>query len=404
MKDVKAQMEILTRGAAEVISEEDLRNKLERAAREKKPLRVKAGFDPTAPDLHLGHTVLLQKMKQFQDLGHEAVFLIGDFTGMIGDPSGKSETRPALTPEQVKENAGTYMEQVGKILDLGRTTIEFNSRWMSKMTSAEMIQLAGRYTVARMLERDDFHKRFREQRPISVHEFLYPLIQGYDSVALKADVELGGTDQKFNLLVGRELQKEYGQEPQAIIMMPLLEGTDGVNKMSKSLGNYIGINEPAKDIFGKTMSISDELMFKYYELLSDKNTEEIYKMREEIAAGRLHPMEAKKALAQELASRFHGAEAGSRAREEFERQFSKRELPEDIPEVAVEWEGETMPLAKVMATAGVAGSVGEGKRLIKQGGVELDGVKQADPEVRIAPGDYLLKAGKRRYVKVFAAP
>ena len=400
MVDVDSQMELLTRGAAEVISGEELRKKLEKAAKEGRPLRVKAGFDPTAPDLHLGHTVLIQKMKQFQDLGHEAIFLIGDFTGMIGDPSGKSETRPPLTKEQVKENAKTYMEQVGKILDLSRTRVEFNSSWMSKVTSAEMIQLAARYTVARMLEREDFTKRFREQRPISIHEFLYPLIQGYDSVALKADVELGGTDQKFNLLVGRELQKEYGQEPQAIIMMPLLEGTDGINKMSKSLGNYIGINEPAKDIFGKVMSISDDLMWKYYELLSDLPTAEVKKLREDVEQGRFHPMDAKKALAGEIVDRYHGKGAGRRAREEFERQFSRKETPEDIPEVVVAWEADTMPLAKVMAKAGVAESVGEGKRLIKQGGVELDGERVKDPELRLPPGSYLIKAGKRKYVRV----
>lgn len=400
MVDVDSQMELLTRGAAEVISEEELRKKLDKAAKEGRPLRVKAGFDPTAPDLHLGHTVLIQKMKQFQDLGHEAIFLIGDFTGMIGDPSGKSETRPPLTPEQVKENAKTYMEQVGKILDLSKTRVEFNSSWMSKVTSAEMIQLAARCTVARMLEREDFTKRFREQRPISIHEFLYPLIQGYDSVALKADVELGGTDQKFNLLVGRELQKEYGQEPQAIIMMPLLEGTDGINKMSKSLGNYIGINEPAKDIFGKVMSISDVLMWKYYELLSDLPTAEVKKLREEVEQGRFHPMEAKKALAEEIVDRYHGKGAGKKAREEFESQFSRKETPEDIPDVVVTWEEDAMPLAKVMAKAGVAESVGEGKRLIKQGGVELDGERVKDPELRLPPGGYLIKAGKRKYVRV----
>ena len=403
MTNINEQMELLKRGAAEIISEEDLRRKLERSAKEKRPLRVKAGFDPTAPDLHLGHTVLIQKMKQFQDLGHEAVFLIGDFTGMIGDPSGKNETRPPLTPDQVKTNAKTYLEQVGKILDLSKTTVVFNSDWMGKMSSSEMIQLAAKYTVARMLERDDFHKRFHEQRPISVHEFLYPLIQGYDSVALKADVELGGTDQKFNLLVGRELQKEYGQEPQVLVMMPLLEGTDGVNKMSKSLGNYIGINEPAKEIFGKTMSISDELMFKYYELLSDRVNAEIYAMREDIREGRLHPMEAKKALASEIVDRYHGEGAGRKAKLEFEAQFSKHELPEEIPEKAVEWEGETMPLAKVMVKAGVCESVSEGKRLIKQGGVELDGTRQSDPDVRIGPGNFLIKAGKRKYVKVRGA-
>ena len=398
MRDVSYQMDVLMRGTAEVISEDDLRKKLERAAKTGKPLRVKAGFDPTAPDLHLGHTVLIQKMKQFQDLGHEAVFLIGDFTGMIGDPSGKSETRPALTPTQVQENAKSYMDQVGKILDLGRTTIDFNSRWMGSMTSTEMIQLAAKYTVARMLERDDFHKRFREQRPISVHEFLYPLVQGYDSVALKADVELGGTDQKFNLLVGRDLQKEYGQEPQAIVMMPLLEGTDGVNKMSKSLGNYIGINEPAKDIFGKVMSISDSLMVKYYELLSDRSSGDIRAVKD----GSTHPMQAKKALAGELVARYHGPDAALAARDEFERQFSRRETPDDIPDVTVAWEGDAMPLAKVMALAGLCESVSEGRRLIKGGGVELDGAKVSDENHRVPPGSFMIKAGKRRYARVMS--
>ncbi|MHB8173781.1 MAG: tyrosine--tRNA ligase [Nitrospirota bacterium] len=396
MKDLDSQLEIILRGAAEVISEEELKKKLRKSLTEGKPLRVKAGFDPTAPDLHIGHTVLLQKMKQFQDLGHEVIFLIGDFTGMIGDPTGKNETRPPLTPEQVKANAGTYMEQVGKILDISRTTVEFNSRWMSKMSSTEMVQLAGKYTVARMLERDDFQKRFREQRPISVHEFLYPLIQGFDSVALSADVELGGTDQKFNLLVGRELQKEYGQAPQALVMMPLLEGTDGVNKMSKSLNNYIGITEEPSEIFGKVMSISDGMMVRYYELLSDASIDEIRKIK----TNQVHPMDAKKALAEELVDRFHGKGAGKKAREEFEKQFSKGEIPEEIPEVTVEWEAEAMPLAKVMHMAGVAQSVGEGKRLIKQGAVELDGARQTDQEVRVGPGNYLLKVGKRRYVKV----
>ncbi len=409
MKNLDFQFEIILRGAAEIISEKELKKKLQRSIAENKPLRVKAGFDPTAPDLHIGHTVLLQKLKQFQELGHQVIFLIGDFTGMIGDPTGKLQTRPPLTPEQVQSNARTYMEQVGKILDISRTTVEFNSRWMSKMSSADLIQLAGKYTVARMLERDDFQKRFREKRPISIHEFLYPLIQGFDSVALSADVELGGTDQKFNLLVGRELQKEYGQEPQALVMMPLLEGTDGVNKMSKSLNNYIGICEEPGEIFGKVMSISDLLMYKYYDLLSNKPLEYIEKVKvgqTVISPNGIHPMAAKKALAEELVDRFHGKGAGKKAREEFERQFSKGEIPEEIPEVAVDWESEagqpaaSMPLAKLMHIAGVAASVGEGKRLIKQGGVEVDGVRQVDPEVRVGPGDYLLKVGKRRYVKV----
>ena len=395
-KDLDFQLEIILRGAAEVISEEELTNKLRRSVKDGRPLRVKAGFDPTAPDLHLGHTVLLQKMKQFQDLGHQVIFLIGDFTGMIGDPTGKTQTRPPLTPEHIKTNAATYMEQVSKILDISKTTVEFNSRWMSKMSPSDIIQLTGKYTVARMLERDDFQKRFREQRPISIHEFLYPLIQGYDSVALSADVELGGTDQKFNLLVGRELQKEYGQEPQALIMMPLLEGTDGINKMSKSLNNYIGITEAPGEIFGKVMSISDGMMVRYYELLSDATTDEIRKIK----TNQVHPMEAKKTLAEELVDRFHGKGVGKKAREEFEKQFSKGEIPEEIQEVVVSWEGVSMPLAKIMQLTGVATSASEGKRLIKQGAVELDSVRQTDPEVRVGPGDYLLKVGKRRYVKV----
>jgi tyrosyl-tRNA synthetase len=390
----------LTRGAAEVISEAELKDKLEKSAKDGRPLRVKAGFDPTAPDLHLGHTVLIQKLKQFQELGHEVIFLIGDFTGMIGDPSGKSETRPPLTPEQVAANAETYRQQAGKVLDLSKTRVEFNSRWMNKMSSADMIKLASRFTVARMLERDDFHKRYHEQRPISIHEFMYPLIQGWDSVELEADVELGGTDQKFNLLVGRELQKETGHVPQVVLMMPLLEGTDGVNKMSKSLGNYIGINEPPSDIFGKVMSISDELMLRYYELLSDIPTDRLYRLRDDIKSGRLHPMEAKKRLAAEMVARFHGEDAAKAARDGFENQFSKGQLPDEIPEVEIEWTAETLPLSAIMATSGVASSASEGQRLIKGGGVELNGQKQTVPTIRIAPGEYLIKAGKRRYVKV----
>jgi len=409
MTDVDAQIELITRGAAEVISAAELRKKLERSVKEGRPLRVKAGFDPTAPDLHIGHTVLIQKMKQFQDLGHEVVFLIGDFTGMIGDPSGKSETRPALTPEQVKQNALTYQEQIGKILDLTKTKIEFNSRWMAPMSSTEMIQLAARYTVARILEREDFSKRFKEQRPISVHELFYPLIQGYDSVMLKADVELGGTDQKFNLLVGRELQKEYGQEPQVVVMMPLLEGTDGVNKMSKSLGNYIGINEPPDEIFGKTMSISDSMMFKYYELLSDMPTSEIDRMREDVAGGKLHPMEAKKALARELTVKYHGAEAGSGAREAFDKRFSKGEIPADIPvvvmpaELAAKLGGDFDPvsLGKLLSAVGAAASSAEGKRLVLQGALHIDGVKVAAAGVRFEKDrEYVLKLGKLKYVRL----
>ena len=305
MKDIKSQLEVIKRGAVEVLPEEELLAKLKRG----RPLRVKAGFDPTAPDLHLGHTVLIQKMKQFQELGHEVIFLIGDFTGMIGDPSGKSETRKQLTRDEVVKNAETYKAQIFKILDPQKTIIDFNHRWMEKLDAVGMIELTAKYTVARMLEREDFKQRYQKQQPISIHEFLYPLIQGYDSVVLKADVELGGTDQRFNLLMGRELQREYGQEPQIVLTMPLLEGTDGVHKMSKSLGNYIGINDPPEDIFGKVMSVSDTLMFRYFELLSDRSLSEIQNLRAQVEDGSCHPMDAKKSLAEELAARFHGAAA-----------------------------------------------------------------------------------------------
>ncbi|HET6363959.1 MAG TPA: tyrosine--tRNA ligase, partial [Nitrospirota bacterium] len=312
MHSAKEQLEIIKRGASEIIVEEDLLKKLEKSSSAGKPLRVKAGFDPTAPDIHLGHTVLLNKMRQFQELGHEVIFLIGDFTGMIGDPTGKSETRKHLTKEEVAENAKTYQAQIYKILDSVKTKIAFNSEWMSKMTAEDVIQLAAKHTVARMLEREDFKKRYQAELPISIHEFLYPLIQGYDSVMLKADVELGGTDQKFNLLVGRELQKEYGQEPQSLVLMPLLEGLDGVNKMSKSLGNYIGINEPANEIYGKVMSVSDVLMLRYYELVSAVSLSGLETIKKDIATGTLHPMEAKKRLASELVVRFCGAGEGAK--------------------------------------------------------------------------------------------
>src|SRR3990172_5239270 len=322
MHSAKAQLEIIKRGSVEVILEDDLLKKLERSLSSKKPLRVKAGFYPTAPDIHLGHTVLLNKMRQFQELGHEVVFLVSDFTGMIGDPTGKSETRKHLTKEEVLENARTYQAQIFKVLDPAKTKIVFNSEWMSKLGADDVIQLAAKYTVARMLEREDFKKRYQAELPISIHEFLYPLIQGYDSVVLRADVELGGTDQRFNLLVGRELQKEYGQEPQCIVMMPLLEGLDGVNKMSKSLGNYIGINEPAKEVFGKVMSVSDDLMYRYYELVSAVSLANLEKIKSDVMSGALHPMEAKKRLGVELADRFCGVGQGAAARSEFEKVFS----------------------------------------------------------------------------------
>jgi tyrosyl-tRNA synthetase len=413
---VEEQMSVIKRGASEVISEDQLKEKLAQSIKEDRPLVIKAGFDPTAPDLHLGHTVLIHKMKQFQDLGHDVVFLIGDFTGMIGDPTGKNETRPALTLEQVAENATTYQKQIARILDIDKTRIEFNSKWMSPMSSSDMIQLAARYTVARMLERDDFHKRYHEQRPISVHEFLYPLIQGYDSVELKADVELGGTDQKFNLLVGRDLQKEYGISPQVVIMMPLLEGTDGVNKMSKSLGNYIGIDDPASEIFGKTMSISDEMMYKYYELLSERSLDDIRALRAEVESGVLHPMEAKKRLAHELAARYHGSDSADEARAGFEGQFSKGEEPEDMEifelpdDLATSMFAESdaalanMPLiGKIAGLAGAASSSAEGVRLVKQGAVSIDGEKVGKDGVSIKKGsEYVFKVGKRRYFRLKA--
>lgn len=420
MVSAKEQLNAIKRGAVEIIVEEDLLKKLERAVTTGKPLRVKAGFDPTAPDIHLGHTVLLNKMRLFQDLGHEVIFLIGDFTGMIGDPTGKSETRKHLTKEEVAENATTYQAQIYKILDPGKTRIAFNSEWMSKMTAGDLVQLAAKHTVARMLEREDFKKRYQAELPISIHEFLYPLIQGYDSVMLKADVELGGTDQKFNLLVGRELQKEYGQHPQSIVMMPLLEGLDGVNKMSKSLGNYIGINEPAGQIFGKVMSISDDLMLRYYELLSTTSLSEFDKIKTDIKAGVLHPMEAKKRLAVEMVNRFctEGmsgsaaamvtentaevqASVGERARLEFEKVFSKKNLPEDIPAVAVAWEGERMKLAKIIALAGAAKSNSDARRLIQQGAVEVNEtlIKDIDAEFG-ALDEYIIRVGKKRFVRV----
>jgi len=402
MKSVQEQMAVIRRGAVEVLVESELEEKLAESLKSGVPLKIKAGFDPTAPDLHVGHTVLIQKLKQFQDLGHEVYFLIGDFTGMIGDPTGKSETRKALTREQVLQNAQTYKEQVFKILDPARTKVVFNSSWMGPMSAADLIALASRYTVARMLERDDFHKRFAGQQPIAVHEFLYPLVQGYDSVALQADVELGGTDQKFNLLVGRELQKQSGQRPQTVLTMPLLEGLDGVNKMSKSLGNYIGITEPAKEIYGKVMSISDELMLRYYELLSDVDLATLQKVRDGVArqAGGLHPMESKKALARELVARFYDQAEAEKAEEEFVHQFKQKEVPDDIQTVRIV-SVEPLWICRLLAEAGLVTSNGEARRLIQQGGVKLNGEKLSDPDQEILPsGELVLQAGKRRFARI----
>jgi tyrosyl-tRNA synthetase len=365
--DPQEQLQLLRRGAVEILLEDELLRKLQRG----KPLKIKAGFDPTAPDLHLGHTVLLQKMKQFQELGHEVVFLIGDFTGMIGDPTGRSETRKPLTREEVEKNAATYKEQVFKILDPEKTIVQFNSRWMGQMNAVALIELAGKYTVARMLEREDFKTRYQKQQSIAIHEFLYPLIQGYDSVALRADVELGGTDQRFNLLVGRELQREYGQEPQVVLTTPLLEGTDGVNKMSKSLGNYIGINEPPEEIFGKIMSISDELMWRYAELLSNQRLEEIQEIRDQVSEGKAHPMDFKKSLAHEIVSRFHGQSTADSARDYFETRHQKRQVPKNI---RIQFSPpDRVGICQLLVDLKFARSKGEARRLVVQGAVRVDG-------------------------------
>ncbi len=398
---VAEQIDVIRRGAVEILLEKELLEKLEKSAKSGVPLKIKAGFDPTAPDLHLGHTVLLHKMRQFQQLGHDVYFLIGDFTGMIGDPTGKSETRKALTREDVLRNAESYKEQVFKILDPQRTKVVFNSDWLAKLSATDMIGLAAKYTVARMLERDDFGKRFATQMPISIHEFLYPLIQGYDSVALQADVELGGTDQKFNLLVGRELQREWGQTPQTVITMPLLEGLDGVNKMSKSLGNYIGINEPADEIFGKVMSISDELMLRYYELLSDLTLPEIDGLKKGLKDHSLHPMEVKKQLGREIVARYHGTVAAQTAEENFVKRFRDHLVPEEMAEVTLQREGETMSLAKILAAAGLVESNSEGRRAIKQGGVKVAGEKIGNEHAELAcEGTYVIQVGKRRFARV----
>jgi tyrosyl-tRNA synthetase len=401
VKPVTEQLAVIKQGCQDIIREEELAARLEKARAAGQPLRVKAGFDPTAPDLHLGHTVLIQKLKNFQDLGHQVIFLIGDFTGLIGDPSGKSETRPPLTEEQVKANAATYERQIFKVLDPAKTIVDFNSRWMKPMQAQDLIRLAARHTVARMLEREDFHKRYTTQTPISIHEFLYPLIQGYDSVALKADVELGGTDQTFNLLVGRDLQREYGQAPQVVITLPLLEGLDGVQKMSKSLGNYVGIDEPAKEMFGKLMSISDELMLRYYELLTDITPGGLAGLKADLASGAKHPRQVKEDLAKEIVARYHSRAAAEHEAQEFIRVLRERELPEEIEEVTVKAGGPTLWLPKVMAEAGLAASTSEARRLVTQGGVQVDGEKVTDAGLEVAAGKtYLLKVGKRRFKRV----
>jgi tyrosyl-tRNA synthetase len=401
MKPVEEQLELIERGIVDLISREELVKKLTRSLETGKPLKIKAGFDPTAPDLHLGHTVLLQKLRHFQLLGHQICFLIGDFTGLIGDPTGKSETRPRLTPEDVQRNAETYKEQVFRILDQEKTEVVFNSAWFSEFSSYEMIRLASELTVARMLEREDFKQRFDSGRPISIHEFLYPLIQGYDSVALEADVELGGTDQLFNLLMGRDLQRSRGQEAQVVLTMPLLEGLDGVNKMSKSLGNYIGITESADDIFGKVMSVSDELMFRYYELLSDLSVDEIATLKADLDNGKVHPKAVKVKLAKELTARFHDDESAQAAEKNFEQVFARHELPDDIPEYRMPGSEEEIWLPKLLLEAGLVKSTSDGRRMIKQNAVSLDGEKVSDMELCVpAQGNVLLKVGKRRFCQV----
>jgi tyrosyl-tRNA synthetase len=393
---VEEAMSLIKRGCDELLVEEELARKLASGRR----LRVKLGLDPTAPDLHLGHTVVINKLRHFQELGHQVQFLIGDFTGMIGDPTGKNQTRPPLSREEIARNAATYREQVFKILDPEKTEILFNSAWSDKLGAEGIIRLAARYTVARMLERDDFGKRFRANQPIAVHEFLYPLMQGYDSVAMKADVELGGTDQKFNLLVGRELQKDYGQEPQCILTMPLLEGLDGVNKMSKSLGNYVGIAESPGEIFGKLMSISDQLMWRYIELLSFESMTTVRAWREQVAGGR-NPRDIKVMLAREIVTRFHGARAAEQANEDFERRFRHGELPDDMPEVTLDASDGDLAVPQLLKLAGLVPSVSEALRMIEQGGVKLDGARVADKALRVARGRKVVaQVGKRRFARI----
>jgi tyrosyl-tRNA synthetase len=400
--DPKEQLNELKKGTVDVVSDGELLAKLKKSAEKNKPLRIKAGFDPSRPDLHLGHTVLLNKMRQFQQLGHHVLFLIGDFTAMIGDPTGRNEARPPLSEEEIKENAKTYARQVFKVLDPDKTEVVYNSHWMKQVTSADFIRLASHYTVARMIERDDFTKRFQAHQSISMHEFLYPLVQGYDSVAMKADVELGGTDQRFNLLVGRDLQKSYGQEQQCIMTVPILEGLDGVQKMSKSLDNYIAVEDSPKDMFGKTMRVSDELMLRYYELLTDITVSDLEKLKSDLKSGKVHPREVKVNLAKNLVARFHSREAADKAFEEFERIFVQKGLPDEVPvkEIAPI---ENIWICKLMAELGLASSSSEARRLVEQKAVESDGEKITDPQLKLnlKPGEeFVLKAGKKKFVRV----
>jgi len=399
-KSLDKQLELIARGAVEIILKDELKKKIENSIKTNKPLNVKAGFDPTAPDLHLGHVVLIQKLKHFQDLGHRVIFLIGDYTGMIGDPSGKSATRPVLTRDEIKKNAETYKKQIFKILDPKKTVIDFNSRWMDKMSAHELIELSAKHTVARMLERDDFSKRYKGGNPISVHEFLYPLIQGYDSVALKADVELGGTDQIFNLLVGRELQRAFGQEPQVVLTTPLMEGTDGVNKMSKSLDNYIGINEEPKEIFGKTMSVSDEMMIKYYEILSNVSDADWKKLKPDLKSGKVNPRDAKVKLAKEFVERFHSKKAADEAEEDFVTKFKKKEIPDDIE--TIQMKKQTVLLPNLLAeNLKLVSSKSEARRMVVQGAVKIDGKKVSDANSNIEISkEMIVQVGKRKFKKI----
>lgn len=400
MLQPEKQLEVIKRGAVEIIIEADLLKKLEKSYDEKKPLKIKAGFDPTAPDIHLGHTVLLEKIRQFQELGHEIIFLIGDFTGMIGDPTGRAVTRIPLTKEDVIKNAETYKKQVFKILDPEKTQVRFNSEWLSKMNVMDLVRLGSMQTVARMLEREDFKKRYESQQDITILEFYYPLFQAYDSVYLRSDIELGGTDQKFNILMGRTLQRKMGVEEQAVVLMPLLEGLDGVNKMSKSLGNYIGITEPSKEMYGKLMSISDELMLRYYELLSHISLEEFNLLKEGLKTGKIHPKHTKENLALEIVERYWGKDEALKAREEFEHIFKQKGLPDEIPVAELEWEEDEMWLPKLMKLSGLTTSTGEAIRLIKQGGVTINDAKYNNPDGKLARGSYLFKVGKRKFMRV----
>jgi tyrosyl-tRNA synthetase len=402
-RSIDEQLEYLAKGTVDLFDRDDLKRKLERSASSGKPLTVKVGFDPTAPDIHLGHTVVIRKMRHFQLLGHRVIFLIGDFTGMIGDPTGKKATRPALTREEIEANAETYRRQVFKLLDRETTEVRFNAEWLGALGSEGMIRLAAKYTLARILERDDFRKRFDAHQPIALHELLYPLAQAYDSVALQADVEMGGTDQLFNLLVGRDLMREYGLEPQVVITLPLLEGLDGVEKMSKSLGNYIGIDEPAASIFGKVMSISDDLMWKYYLLSTDLTAAEIEAKRAEVTSGNLHPMEAKRELARRIIADFHSAGDAEKADDEFRRVFSERQMPTEIEETILEASSDSLTVIKLIVAAGLAPTNNEARRTLTQGGVSIDDVRVDDPKATVeavAGRTYLIKVGKRRFGRV----